>query len=135
MNNKRCILIDTKYINTTDKYNFRYYLNKSINIKKYIKLSYAYIPRLNYMINDTNNMFKIIFHVNYGDNPQEIYFSEQVYTPLSLVEAIKTRLLPYNNFNIYYNQLIYKIEMSCDVSFDLDFTSCNFHNLVAYKSN
>jgi len=127
---KKYLLIDTKYINTTNKYNFRYYLPNSINIKKYLKISYLYMPRMNYMINSNNNMFKIIFHVPYGENPQEVNFLEQVYTPLSLVEAIRTRLAPYYNFNIIYNQFTYKIEMSCDVKFDLDFTNSNFHNLI-----
>ena len=86
--NKSYLLIDTKYINISDKYNFRYYLDKSINIKKYLKLSYAYIPRLNYMINDTNNMFGIIFYTDAG--PYEIYINlpSQNYTPLSFCNEI-----------------------------------------------
>ena len=66
-------MIETKYVYTTNKYNFRYYLDKSINIKNYIKLSYAYIPRLNYMIDDTNNIFSIIFYTDAW--PSEIYIN------------------------------------------------------------
>ena len=131
--NKSYLLIDTKYINTTDKYNFRYYLNKSINIKKYIKLSFAYIARLNYMINDTNNIFSIIFYTDGG--PHEIFIDlpSQNYTPLSLVDFIKTRLSSFYSFNIFYNQFTYKIEMSAEYDFALNISYNDFHKLIGLE--
>ena len=131
--NKSYLLIDTKYINTTDKYNFRYYLNKSINIKKYLKLSYAYIPRLNYMVNDTNNKFSITFYTDAGPHQIFIILPSQNYTPLSLADFIKTRLSTFYSFNIFYNQFTYKIEMYAECDFALDLTESDFNKLIGLE--
>jgi len=53
------ILLDTKNINTDNKYNFRYYLKEFITIEKYIKLKLLLLPKMNFFINETNNKFKI----------------------------------------------------------------------------
>jgi hypothetical protein len=84
------ILIDTKYLDSsTNKFNFRYYLPHSINIKNYLKISYAYIPRLNYMIDETNNTFNITFYTNAGPHQIDIILPYQNFTPLSLVDFLK----------------------------------------------
>ena len=123
------ILIDTKYLDSsTNKYNFRYYLPNLINIKNYIKISYAYIPRLNYMIDETNNTFNITFYTNAGPHQIDIILPYQNFTPLSLVDYLKTFLSSFYNFNISYNQFTYKIEMTSDYDIALNITTSDFYN-------
>jgi hypothetical protein len=67
-NNPNYLLINTKYRNdyyNTSSSNFRIYLNKNINIEKYIKLQYFSISRTNYLITEINNKFKINFSNNF----------------------------------------------------------------------
>ena len=45
--------------------NFIIDLNKTIKIKKYIKLLSCIIPKTIYLINETNNIFKITFNDNW----------------------------------------------------------------------
>jgi len=125
------ILIDTKYLDSsTNKYNFRYYLSHSINIKNYLKISYAYIPRLNYMIDETNNTFNITFYTNAGPHQIDIILPYQNFTPLSLVDYLKTFLSSFYNFNISYNQFTYKIEMTSDYDIALNLTTSDFNKLI-----
>jgi len=58
------LLIDSKYrdSNSKSECDFRIYFNKNINIEKYFKISYLNIPRCNYLINEKNNSFSIIFN-------------------------------------------------------------------------
>jgi hypothetical protein len=66
--NPNYLLINTKYRNdfyNTSSSNFRIYLNKNINIKKYIKLQYFSISRTNYLITEKNNKFRINFSNNF----------------------------------------------------------------------
>ena len=57
MNNKY-ILIDTKkLVNVDNKYKFIYYLDRSIEITKYIELKMFITAKMNYVINKNNNTF------------------------------------------------------------------------------
>ena len=128
MENSKFILIDSRYKNYGSNSNFKIYLNKPITIKKYIKIHYLYLPRLNYMINDNNKLIEITF----SDNKKiSIVFNKQNYSPLLLTTYINTYVNNYKNFNCYYNQFTYKIEFYCDIGFSIDFSKSSFHKLLS----
>ena len=135
---KKYILIDTKNINTVNKYNFRYYLPEAIEIKNYIKLKMLLMARMNYFINDTNNTFKIKIYkdINY---PVIINFTlpKQSYTPLSLCQTINSLFTTYNNitFTVSYNQNNYQITFNSNYDFDLDLTLSSFHRVISLERN
>ena len=85
------------------------------------------------MINDTNNLFGIIFYTDAGPHNIDVILLSQNYTPLSLVDFIKTRLSSFYSFNIIYNQFTYKIEMSADYYFALNLSNCDFHKLIGLE--
>lgn len=129
MNTKtKYLLIDSKYKSSGNPSNFRYILPKNININSYIKINYLYIPRLNYLIDDTNDKFLININNN---NSIQIILSHQNYTPLSLVDYINTYIgNNAYNFKVLYNQNTYKIEFYCDKPFNIDFSLSSFYKLV-----
>jgi len=137
---KKYILIDTKNIDD-NKYNFRYYLPRMINIKEYIKLNLMIIPRMSYFINSTNNVFNVIFNTN-NLIIKRFTIPIQNYTPLTLCDMINTLFGKVDNitFNATYDQFSYKITFQSNVSFDLDLTLSSFHKVITlekkvYNSN
>ena len=60
-NNEKYILVNSKYRSQGNSNDFRIYLNKNIKINEYIQLSYLNIARCNYLINNFNNSFDVIF--------------------------------------------------------------------------
>ena len=82
------------------------------------------------MIDETNNTFNITFYTNAGPHQIDIILPYQNFTPLSLVDFLKTFLSSFYNFNISYNQFTYKIEMSSDYDIALNLTTSDFHKLI-----
>ncbi len=86
--NPNYLLINTKnrdnYWNSNSS-NFRLYLDKTINIKEYVKLKYLSLARTNYLITERNNKFRVIFESGRIIN---ITLSNGIYTPLQLVQSI-----------------------------------------------
>jgi hypothetical protein len=80
--NPNYLLINTKnrdnYWNSNSS-NFRLYLDKTINIKSYIKLKYLSLARTNYLITEINNKFKVIFETGLE---KTITIPIGVYSPL-----------------------------------------------------
>jgi len=137
---KKYILIDTKNIDD-NKYNFRYYLPRMINIKEYIKLNLMLIPRMSYFINESNNEFNVIFNTN-NLIIKRFTIPIQNYTPLTLCDIINTLFGKVDNitFNATYDQFSYKITFQSNVSFDLDLLLSSFHKVITlekkvYNSN
>ena len=143
MTKKKYILIDTKNINTIDKYNFRLYLNETIEINNYIKLKMLLLARMNYFINETNNKFKIKIYKDIN-NPVIVNFTlpKQSYSPLSLCQTINSLFTTYNDitFTTSYNQNNYQITFNSNYDFDLDLTLSSFYRVISldkkiYKSD
>ena len=128
------ILLDTKNINTLDKYNFRYYFNEMIEINDYIKLDIFLVAKMNYFINNTNNKFKVKFY-NDLNNPTIINFVLpcQSYTTLTLVDTINQLFTSINDikFIVSYNSFNYKITFNSNFKFDLDLTLSSFNRVLS----
>ena len=122
------ILIDSRYRTFGTPNNFKIYLPKPITIQSYIKLNYLYLPRQNYMINDTNDLIEIQFNNN---TKISVRFNHQIYSPLLLCNYINTYVANYNNFSCNYNQYTFKIEFSANSPFSIDFSKSNFYKLVS----
>ena len=129
---KKYILLDSKYRfdkDNSSSTNFRYYLKKSITIKSYLKLKYLLLPRMNYLINNSNNKFNII--INNVTIP--IIINNQTYTPYGLCEYINITGKLYN-FNATYDSTTYNITFRTTSSdFQLDLTKSNFYKLLSLK--
>lgn len=125
--NTKYLLVDSKNKLYGNSSNFRYILPKLINIHSYIKINYLYIPRLNYLIDDTNDVFRIEIDAQFR---ADIKLPHQNYTPLSLVDYINTYIGNVYNFKAIYNLYTYKIEFYCDKLINLDFNLSSFHKLV-----
>ncbi len=131
--NPNYLLINTKYRNdfyNTSSSNFRIYLNKNINIKKYIKLQYFSISRTNYLITEKNNKFRINFSNNFFLN---VIIPIGNFTPLQLCEAINFQIDYLKNFNLTYNSQIFKLTFNCDIEFNIDFTQSDFYKLLNFE--
>lgn len=131
MDQPNYLLINTKnrndYYNTSSS-NFRIYLDRSINIKKYIKLHYLSLARTNYLITDKNNKIRIIF---LNDNSRiNIILPNQIYTPLQLIDTISILCNNINGLNASYNNQTFKITFSCNVDFQIDFTLSEFYKIL-----
>jgi hypothetical protein len=138
---KKYILIDTKNIKD-NKYNFRYYLPKTIHIKEYIKLNMLLIPRMSYFINEDNNIFKFIFTIPTGFITKTITLPIKNYSPLTLCDMINElfKTSSFVNFTAIYDQFDYKITFQSNIEFKLDLTHSNFNNIISldkkiYESN
>lgn len=135
-NKPRYILIDTKNLSPpVNKYNFIYYLNETIDIKKYIELQLFITARMNFFINKNNNSFKIIFHKDNTNYIINFNLSLQNYSPLSLCEQINLLFSTYNGiiFNTTYDQFSYKIKFTCNYPFSLDLTFSLFHKVISLE--
>ena len=102
-NNEKYILINSKFRNQGNANDFRIYLNKNIKINEYIQISYLNLARCNYLINENNNKFDVIFD---DFSKLSIILNQQNYTPLQFVQAINIQINNYKNFNIIYNDSI-----------------------------
>ena len=139
-NSIKYILIDSKYRNPIYKNssNFRIYLPKFINIHSYLKINYLYIPRTNYLINDTNNLFSVKLYSNSNNIlEQEVKLKNRNYTPLQLIEYINNMFTTLTNlqitFLLSYDATTYKISFISTVPFELDLTKSNFHKLLSLE--
>ena len=126
------LLIDSKYRDPsyTNTSNFRIHLPKFINIHSYLKISYLYIPRTNYLINDKNNLFSVRLHSNTGIIDLEVKLTNRNYTPLELVNFINNMFSSLNKYQISfllsYDITTYKISFISNVPFELDLTQSSF---------
>ena len=111
------VLIDTRYKAYGSNNSFRYQLPYDIIIKSYIKINYLYLPRLNYLINSSNNSFALTFINDAGVSTYNIIISEGNYTPLELVGVINTIMGKTNSFNVGYNTNTYKFVFSANTDF------------------
>ena len=131
------LLIDSKYRDPsyTNTSNFRIYLSKFINIHSYLKINYLYIPRTNYLINDTNNVFTVRIHFDTGIRDFELVLKNRNYTPLELVNYINSIFVSLNKFNVSfllsYDSSNYKISFISTVPFELDLTKSNFYKILS----
>ena len=127
-NNKKYILLDSKYRYSGTSTNFRYILPKLIKVNSYIKINYLYMPRCNYLINSSNN--KIVLKLNNAIFIT-IILPSQNFTPLTLANYITTICQTENTtFNCTYNQFTYKLDFNSSVDFTFDFSQSNFYKLV-----
>ena len=128
------ILIDTKNIsNLENKYKFRYNLDQQIEITKYIELQLLLLPRMNFMINSSNNTFQIKFIKDGNNYFVNFNLAIQNFTPLSLVETINLLFSSSNGitFNCSYNQYNYKISFTSNCNFELNLTLSSFHKIIS----
>ena len=138
--NKNYLLIDSKYRDQSS-YNtskFTYKLPKPIRVHSYLKINYLYMPRCNYLINSTNNLFSIYF-IDLTTNI-DIVLPQQNFTPITLCSYINIYMNKYNGFNCSYNEFTYKFDFTADSDFKIDLTNSNFYKLISldkkiYESN
>ena len=136
MSNKKYILIDTKNItNIENKYNFKFYLNQYIEIKKYIELQLLIMPRLNFFINKNNNTFQIVLFKNGFNYIVNFTLPLQNYSPNSICEQINLLFAASNNitFNASYNQYNYKITFTSNCSFELNLNLSSFNKVISLE--
>ena len=120
----------------TKSTDFTLNLNKTIKIKKYIKLLSCIIPKTIYLINETNNIFKITFN----DNSQyTIIIPTNNYTPDELSLYIKNSV-NYSNFNCVFDTNKFIFTFWANQNFTLNFTISEFPFLfslskLTYLSN
>ena len=141
MNNKKYLLIDSKYRNqdpNSTSTNFRYYLPEPITIKKYLKIKLLYLPRANYLITPSNCTFSITFSTPtsngfYSNETEDFFITYGNYTPASLVQKINIQYSG-NGFNATYNAVTYEIVFTSQVTFILDLTTSNFYRLLSLQS-
>jgi len=84
---RKYILLDSKYRfdpNNSSSVNFRYYLQHPIIIKSYLRLKYLLLPRMNYLINNSNNTFNIIIN----NNTYTITLNNSNYSPQRLCDTL-----------------------------------------------
>jgi hypothetical protein len=130
-NNPKYLLVDTKYRLYGSTTNFRYQLPIPIDIKEYIKISYLYMARTNYLINSTNNTFDIIIN----NQITNIILPEQNFTPLTLSVYISNYMNNISNFKCVYNEFTYKFEFNCDTEFKIDFSKSEFNKLISMNNS
>ena len=140
------LLIDSKYRDPsyTNTSNFRINFSKFINIHSYLRINYLYMPRTNYLINDSNNVFTVRLRLNTGIRDFEVIIKNRNYTPLELVNFINnmfSTLSVYQiSFLLSYDSTKYNISFISTVPFELDFTQSDFYKILSlekkkYKSD
>jgi len=129
---KKYILVDSKYRSNKEDNtsNFRIYLPNTITIQSYLKIKYLYIPRINYLINNNNNLFKITLSTNLGVLDFEIIIPSSNYTPLELISYING-LFNNNDFNITYNSNTYKFTFNSNYDFSINFSLSDLYKLFS----
>jgi hypothetical protein len=130
MSNPKYLLIDTKYRTDGKPSSFRYYLPQPINIKKYIKINYLYMPRANYLINSSNNIIEVVSN---NITIFTIAIAEGNYTPLTMASYIST--YTNNIIRCTYNEFTYKFEFSANQDFKLDFSKSEFYKLIGLNKS
>ena len=137
---KKYILLDTKNLNLDNKNKFKYYLSEQINITKYIELQLFLSPRMNFMINSSNNTFQFILYKANEQYANNFYFVNitlpiQNFTPQSLCETINLLFSAPNGItmNASYNQYSYKITFNSNVEFELNLTLSSFHKIISLE--
>ena len=130
-NNEKYILINSKFRSQGNSNDFRIYLNKNIKINEYIQISYLNLARCNYLINNLNNTFDIIFD---DLTKLTIILNQQNYTPLQFVSNINSQINNYKNFNIIYNDSTYKFSFTSSTNdFKIDFTKSEIYKLFSLE--
>ena len=129
--NEKYILINSKYRTNGDSNNFRLYLNKNIQINEYIQINYLNIARCNYLINEKNNKFDILFD---DGTILTIILNHQNYSPLQFVSYLNIQINNYNNLKIIYNDQTYKFQfISTTNNFRLDFSKTEIYKLFSLE--
>lgn len=103
---------DKNNSSTTD---FTFKLSTPITIRNYVQLYYAAIPNTSYLINSSNNIFKVTF---WNGTVKQITIPSQNFTTDTLATYIKNNV-NYNTFTPVYNSDTYKYSFT---SSTLDFT-------------
>jgi hypothetical protein len=138
------LLIDSKYRYDTDQTtsNFRYYLPYPIKIKNKIQINYLYMPRANYLFDNSNNIidiqFKEVIKTNvYDTTTIRVTIPIQNYTPTQLATFITNYIANAYNFLCVYNDSTYKFEFSCKsgVYIALDLTKSNINRLFSMNKD
>ena len=89
--------------NSTNSNNIHILFNNKVIIKEYIKLINATITKTIYLINESNNTFKIIFNDN---NIINVNIPINNYDTNTLATTIKN-LINYSNFNMLFDETRY----------------------------
>ena len=110
--------------------NFTYEITETVDINQHINLIYASIPITSYLINNTNNIFKIKF-------ASDILYTiinipNGTYEPFDLCILIQS-MIPVYNFKMTYSLNSLKISMSANQAFIVDWTiNNNLYNILGY---
>ena len=80
------MLIDSKMRTSGSVNNLRIFFDHEVQILSYITINYLVLPRMNYLINYSNNQMKF----NFNNNPITITLPMQNYAPVDLATQITT---------------------------------------------
>ena len=126
------IFIDSsKRINkeNTNSNNIYISFNDNVVITKYIKLLNAIIPKTIYLINSSNNTFKISFT---DGNIINVIIPINNYDTDTLATTLKN-LINYSNFDIVFDSNKYIYIMNASLNFTITFTS-NLYKLFGMQN-
>lgn len=126
---KYLVIDSKKRINGTST-EFNYKISQEIKICKKIKLAYCSIPNTSYLINSSNNIFRIKFasdpsYINYNI-PYGTYLPQELGDVITNLINKLSYVLSYNNYNLKFN-------MTASESFNIDWSvSGNLNQILGY---